>query len=112
VVGFTVYGDYRDESPPARIVEAVATGEVDVAVVWGPLAGYWAPRQVPALELAPVEPEVDLPFLPMVYDVSMAVRRGDEGLRERLEGALRSRRTDVDRLLADYGVPRLDGARR
>ena len=42
IVGFTVYGDYREPNPPARIVDAVARGDVDVAVVWGPLAGYFA----------------------------------------------------------------------
>src|SRR5436190_22081100 len=40
VVGYTVYGDYLEPNPPARIVKAVAHGDVDVAIVWGPLAGY------------------------------------------------------------------------
>ena len=53
VVGFTVYGDYAEESPPARIIEAVAKGEVDVAVVWGPLAGYFARRLGVDLALDP-----------------------------------------------------------
>ena len=37
--GYTVYGDYSQPNPPARIVDAVAAGDVDIAVVWGPLAG-------------------------------------------------------------------------
>ena len=45
LVGYTVYGDYRASNPPARIVDAVAAGAVDVAAVWGPLAGYFAPRE-------------------------------------------------------------------
>ena len=44
VVGYSVLGDYSRPNPPARIVEAVAAGDVDVALVWGPLAGYFAPR--------------------------------------------------------------------
>ena len=43
--GYPVYGDYTLANPPARIVEAVAAGQVDVAVVWGPLAGYFAKLQ-------------------------------------------------------------------
>ena len=106
VAGFSVYGDYREESPPARIVEAVAAGEVDVAVVWGPLAGYFAPRQPEPLVLEPVSPQIDLPFLPFVFDISMAVRHGDEELKEELNGILERRRAEIDALLDRYGVPR------
>jgi mxaJ protein len=109
VRGYLVYGDYRQQAPAADIVRAVADGEVDVALVWGPLAGYWAQRQPVPLELVAVEPRIDLPFLPMVFDVSMAVRRGDERLRRRVEAALGRHRHDIDRILASYGVPRVDG---
>jgi quinoprotein dehydrogenase-associated probable ABC transporter substrate-binding protein len=107
VRGYTVYGDYSEESPPARIVEAVARGEVDVAVVWGPLAGYFARRQRAPLEVVPVSPQVDPPFLPFVFDISMGVRRGDDALREELEDFLERRRSDIERILDDYGVPRV-----
>ncbi len=69
VVGFTLYGDYARPNPPARIVDAVARGEVDVAVVWGPLAGYFAARSPAPLRIAPVTPSVDRPFLPFVFDI-------------------------------------------
>src|SRR5205814_4151617 len=59
VLGFTVYGDYRDENPPARIIDAVAHGDIDVAIVWGPLAGYFAKKSSVALEVVPVMPEID-----------------------------------------------------
>ena len=42
VRGFMVYGDYRNDHPLSEIVHAVAKGEVDVAAVWGPVAGYFA----------------------------------------------------------------------
>jgi mxaJ protein len=45
VRGYTVYGDYAQASPAGRIVAAIAQGEVDVAIVWGPFAGYFAGRQ-------------------------------------------------------------------
>ncbi|HEX8500368.1 MAG TPA: substrate-binding domain-containing protein [Pyrinomonadaceae bacterium] len=111
VRGYTLYGDYREPNPPARIVEAVARGEVDVAVAWGPLAGYFVPRQRVALEVVPVSPQLDLPFLPFVYDISMGVRRGDEELRLKLEDFLERRRPEVERILDDYGVPRAPEAR-
>jgi mxaJ protein len=109
VVGYSVYGDYSQPNPPARIVEAVAKGEVDVAVVWGPLAGYFAPRQKVALALVPVSPQIDRPFLPFVFDMSMGVRRGDDGLRAELESFLERRQPEIDALLDRYGIPRVGG---
>lgn len=85
VKGYTVYGDYAQANPPARIIEAVAKGEIDVAIVWGPLAGYFAKRQKVPLEIVPVSPEIDLPYLPFVFDISMGVRRGDDAFKEQLE---------------------------
>ncbi|HEV2706708.1 MAG TPA: substrate-binding domain-containing protein [Pyrinomonadaceae bacterium] len=107
IKGYTVYGDYSRPDPTARIVEAVARGEVDVGIVWGPQAGYFARRQRVALEVVPVSPQIDLPFLPFVYDISMGVRRGDDALLATLEQFLERRRPDIERLLDDYGVPRV-----
>lgn len=107
VAGYSVYGDYAQPNPPARIVEAVAKGDVDLAVVWGPLAGYFAPRQAVPLALAPVTPQIDRPFLPFVFDVSMAVRRGDDKLRAELDSFIERRQPEIDALLDRYGVPRV-----
>jgi mxaJ protein len=107
VRGYTVYGDYSEANPPARIMDAVARGEVDVGVVWGPLAGYFARRQRVPLEVVPVSPEIDLPYLPFVFDISMGVRRGDDALREQLEQILVRRRAEIESILDQYGVPRV-----
>jgi len=108
VRGYTLYGDYSQPNPPARIIDAVAKREVDVAIAWGPLAGYFAKQSKVPLKIVPVSPQVDQPFLPFVYDISMGVRRGDTELKDQLERILDKRRGDIDRLLADYGVPRVD----
>jgi mxaJ protein len=108
VRGYTIYGDYSKPNPPARLVEAVAKGEVDVAVVWGPLAGYFAPRQGVPLKVTPVKPQVDGPRLPMTFDISMGVRREDEAFRQEIDAVLARRKADVDAILAHYGVPRAD----
>jgi mxaJ protein len=108
VRGYTVYGDYRQPNPPARILDAVTRDEVDVAIVWGPLAGYFAKHQHEPLTLTPVSPEIDLPFLPFVYDIAMGVRREDTKLRGELDEILERKQPDIDRILAEYGVPRVD----
>jgi mxaJ protein len=108
VKGFTVYGDYSQPNPPARIVDAVAKGDVDVAIVWGPLAGYFAKQSRVPLAVVPVSPQIDQPFLPFVFDISMGVRRDDQELRDQIEQVLEKRRDEVDRILRDYAVPRVD----
>ncbi|HBB87656.1 MAG TPA: quinoprotein dehydrogenase-associated putative ABC transporter substrate-binding protein [Blastocatellia bacterium] len=108
VRGYTLYGDYSQPNPPARIIDAVAAKEVDVAIAWGPLAGYFAQKSKVSLKVIPVSPQVDQPFLPFVYDISIGVRRGDRELKEQLEQILDKRRADIDRLLEQYGVPRVD----
>jgi mxaJ protein len=107
VAGYSVYGDYREESPPRRIVEAVANKEVDVSAVWGPTAGYYIRKSRVPLVATPVSPQIDVPFLPFVFDISMAVRRGDTALRDRLESILDRRAADIEKILGDYGVPTL-----
>jgi mxaJ protein len=107
VRGYSVYGDYRQANPPARVIDAVANGDVDVSVAWGPLAGYFASREARPLRITPVSPQIDLPFLPFVFDISMGVRRGDDALRDRLNDLLARRKPDIDRILDEYGVPRV-----
>jgi mxaJ protein len=108
VVGFTVYGNYAQPNPPARVVDAVASGEVDLAVAWGPLAGYFAARQKVPLTVTPVSPQIDRPWLPFVFDIAMGVRRGDTALKGELERILVRRRREIDAILAEYRVPRVD----
>lgn len=105
VRGYMLYGDYAKPNPPAGIIEAVDRGEIDAAVVWGPLAGYFASKSAHPLRIAPVQPWLDGPQWPMVFDISMGVRRGDAKLKAELDQALERRGGEVKALLTSYGVP-------
>jgi len=107
VKGYTLYGDYSRQNPPARIVDAVENRDVDLAIVWGPLAGYFAKESRVPLEVVPVSPQIDQPFLPFVFDISMGVRREDQDLKDQLEQILENRRAEIDQILEDYSVPRV-----
>jgi mxaJ protein len=107
VRGYTLYGDYREANPPARIIDAVVSGDIDVAIVWGPLAGYFAKRQSVPLTVTPVSPEVDRTGLPFVFEIAMGCRKGDRPLRDEVDRILARRGPEIDRILDEYGVPRL-----
>src|SRR5207302_2848649 len=107
VVGYSVYGDYMQPNPPARIIDAVAQGDIGVAVAWGPLAGYFAAKEHVALTLTPVTPQVDS-ALPFAFDISVGVARRARALRDEIDVALARRAGDIDRLLDAYHVPRVD----
>jgi mxaJ protein len=106
--GYPVYGDYASAAPGRAIIDALGRGEIDVAVVWGPTAGYFARHNQIPLEIRPVRPQIDGPWLPMIFDISMGVRKEDVGLRREVDEALARRRRDIDALLAEYGVPRFE----
>ncbi len=105
VTGFMLYGDYRSPNPPSAIVRAVEAGTIDVGLVWGPLAGYFARDSKVPLRLEPVTPWLDDAQWPMVYDVSMGVRKDEPELRALIEHVLTTRKQDIDRILANYAVP-------
>jgi mxaJ protein len=96
--------DYGRPNPPAAIVEAVDRGDIDAAVVWGPLAGYFASRAQHPMSVTPVPNETPQ-AAPMAFDIAMGVRSKDKRLLDSVNGALGSERPDIARILAAYHVP-------
>lgn len=104
VVGFDTF--YSAQNPPSRIVDAVAAGKVDAAIVWGPAAGYFAGRQTVPLQVTPVPSgKMDLPS---AFDISMGVRPGDNTFKAQLERVLDRKQIEIRKILRDYGVPLVD----
>ena len=106
VIGFTLYGDYSQGNPPARIIDAVANGDIDIAVVWGPLAGYFAKQSKVPLELVPVNPGKDGP-LRFAFDVSLGVNKREPELRDELNKFVTDHGEEIDRILNEYNIPRV-----
>lgn len=103
VHGYMVYGDYSQPNPAAGIMEAVERGDVDVALVWGPLAGYFAAQS--PLRLEPVTPWLADMQWPMQFDISVGVQKDDQKLLKEIDRILIHRSADIRRLLASYHVP-------
>lgn len=106
VVGYSVYGEYTDPNPPAEIIHAVANKDVDIAIAWGPLAGYFASREKVPLDTRPVATDLNAK-LPTVFGISIAVRYGNDDFKSKLNEILDNDRTDIDQILAEYHVPRV-----
>lgn len=104
VRGFMVYGDYRNDHPLSEIVDAVASGKVDVAAVWGPVAGYFAAKEKPPLVVTPIAGDVEA-RLPMTFDIAMGVPRTDKELKTQVDSALSSLAPQIKTILAAYRVP-------
>lgn len=102
IVGFESTGEEA-----GNIISAVANGKIDVAIVWGPLAGFYAKRQQVSLVLTPVSPAIDPPGIPFTYAISMGVKKGNTQLRDQLTSFLERRKLDIDTILHDYNVPLL-----
>jgi quinoprotein dehydrogenase-associated probable ABC transporter substrate-binding protein len=101
LVGFSTF--YSAENPPSSIIDAVASGKVDVAIVWGPAAGYFVRQQRVPLTMVPVPSgKGDLPF---EFGISMGVKPGNEALKLRLEKVIDTRRAEITKVLNDYNVP-------
>jgi mxaJ protein len=107
VAGYTIYGDYREPNPPARLIEAVARGDVDVAIVWGPLGGYFVRSSDVPLRATPVRRPDDGPGVPFTFAIAMGARHEDTALVRTVGAVLQRRRADVRRILEQYGVPLL-----
>lgn len=102
--GYSIYGDYSLPNPPADLLTALTRKEVDVAIAWGPLAGYFAERAPVALDVTLIPSEDDL-SIPLSYAIAMGVRRGDRELLNAVNGFIADRQSDIDALLREYGVP-------
>jgi mxaJ protein len=105
VRGFMIYGDYREPDPPARLIEAVEHGEIDVAAAWGPLAGYAAKKSKIPLTVTPIVADERFAPQQFQFSVAMGVRKGDHALRDQMNDFIAQHGAEITALLQTYGVP-------
>jgi len=94
---------------PGEIIEKdLATGKLDAAIVWGPIAGYFAQRvKQPQLVVLPLKSE---PGVRLDYEMAMGVRFGEREWKQQVEGLLDSRKAEIQGILKEYGVPVVDAS--
>lgn len=92
---------------PGEIIERdLASGKLDAAIVWGPIAGYFAKKlQQPQLVVVPMRSEPGVKF---DFQMAMGVRYGEREWKQQIEGLIEKRQAEITAILRDFGVPLLD----
>ena len=103
LVGFSTF--YTDSVRPEDIVTAVADHTIDIAIAWGPLAGYFVRRSPVPLEIRPLAERDSLSDFPFQFNIAMGVRRRDRALRDSLQVVLDRKAADIRQILESYDIP-------
>jgi quinoprotein dehydrogenase-associated probable ABC transporter substrate-binding protein len=98
--------DTRADAPSRRMIHDIADHTIDAGLLWGPLAGYFIhhdqlPLKMVLLQSEPAAPRLD-------YHIAMGLRRNEVEWRRKLNGLIHAKQDDINRILADYGVPMLN----
>ncbi|MEJ8853680.1 substrate-binding domain-containing protein [Variovorax robiniae] len=97
-----------DQYPGEIIEKDLAAGKIDVAIVWGPIGGYYATRvKTPALAVVPMKSEPGVQF---DYQIAMGVRYGEREWKQQVEGLIESNKPQIMAILKEYGVPVVDAS--
>lgn len=104
LTGFTTF--YSDLDRPEDIFKALVNKSIDVAIVWGPLAGYWATRVGADLSIRPVQ-ETEVDGVPFAFSLGMATRRRDRALRDSLQTFIDTHQGEIQDIMKAFGVPQL-----
>ena len=111
IVGLVGFGNFLNPDPkadhPEDIVEAVARDSINLAIVWGPKAGYWVKRAAVPLTMVPLPDSDAVSGMPFAFDMAMGVRHRDKDLKAQLDSVIERRRGDIVAILNDYSVPLL-----
>ena len=108
VVGYQLMFDsnFHADEYPGKVVEDLVAGTIDVALVWGPIAGYFAKKKGAPIEIVLLEAKPDSAER-FAFEISMGVRKADKELKAKLEEALARRHDEIAHILGDFGVPLL-----
>ena len=98
--------DRRYESPAERMINDLQSSDIDAGILWGPIAGYFAPKANGELAVVPLLKEAAGPR--MAYRITFGVRPQEDEWKRQLNGVISKRQGDFDAVLLQFGVPLLD----
>ena len=112
IVGLTGFGSFFNPDPhadhPQDIIEALAKDSIDVAIVWGPLEGYWVKRAAVPLTMVALPDSDPVSGMPFARSMAMAVRHRDKALLATLDSVIDRRHADIIAILKEFNVPMIE----
>jgi quinoprotein dehydrogenase-associated probable ABC transporter substrate-binding protein len=97
--------DTRVESSSVAMIGDLEKGDIDIALLWGPIAGFYAKNSAGKLTLAPLLEETGTR---MSFRIALGVRHSDQNFKRELNQLLAVNKDAIAKILTDYGVPLLD----
>ncbi len=98
-----------EKYPGKTLTEDILAGKIDAAIIWGPIAGYFAQTMESGedLILLPLTDDPTNPYLKFTFTVAMAVRHGEQEWRDKVNQLIAENQTEINAIMEDYGVPLL-----
>ncbi len=98
--------DTRFDSSAEAMIGDLLSGQIDAAILWGPMAGFYAKKSNPPLHVTPLVKETTGPRL--VFRIGMGVRQADQNWKRLLNRLTQENQPAINKILLDFGVPLLD----
>jgi len=98
--------DTRVDSSAQAMIKDLTSGDIDAAILWGPMAGFYAKNANPPLHVTPLVKETTGPRL--IYRIGMGVRSADQNWKRQLNRLIQENQPAINKVLLDFGVPLLD----
>ncbi|KQQ27087.1 methanol oxidase [Methylobacterium sp. Leaf123] len=95
----------KHQTVAAEVIADLAEKKIDVAILWGPAAGWLAKQSGAPMDVVPLLHEPGRP--PLTFRVAMGVRHNENDWKRSLNAVLRKRKADIEAVLRDYEVPLL-----
>ena len=99
--------DRRFYSPAEDMIRQIANDELDAALLWGPIGAYYARQHSVPFKITPLVKEKRGPR--MIYRITMGVRPAEQDWKRQINRIIREKQGEIDAILQEYGVPRVDG---
>lgn len=104
--GYRLVVDRRFESPAEEMIADLNEGEIDAAVLWGPMGGFYAKKSGKPLDMVPLLEEKAGPRL--TYRITMGIRNAEDDWKHKLNDLIAKKQNEINAILLEYGVPILD----
>ena len=103
---YDLFVDTRVQTPGKDMIEDLAKKQIDVALLWGPIAGFYAGQHGDELKITPLvnEPKSTR----MEFYITMAVRPGESKWKNDINDLIRANKDAIDKILSDYHIPLLN----